>query len=428
MKDTETPLLVNGVLLLYHHYLQPGAATILEHVESFEQNSCYPVWKINTELGFPEGLSKLQFKVIVLHYSLFAVKDYYLNDRFRTFLKLSTCSYKIAFFQDENRYCQQRFAFLDEYCIQCVFTLLEPAEQVKVYGHCHKIERLVYTLTGYVNNELNLLNSRYYRADSNRKIDFGYRARSLPPYMGAGAMEKTQIAFEFRRRLQGSDFTWDIETGEDSRIYGKAWYQFLANCKAVLGVEAGVSIFDLTDEVRLEYERLERVKGPGQVCYEDLPSVLLERTENSVFYRTISPRHFEASALGVCQILFEGHYSGILQPCEHYIPLKKDFSNFSEVIKLFSDSTTRERIRESAFQELIASGKYSYKSFINKFDSVLKENELIPNPDSSKYTEISKILDAGSFQRTLRVQGRNLLRTQFPGRKFLGQLKRWVCS
>ena len=47
--------------------------------------------------------------------------------------------------------------------------------------------------------------------------------------------------------------------------------------------------------------------------------------------RTISPRHFEAAAFRVCQVLFEGRYAGVMEPMRHYIPLRKDFSNFDEV-------------------------------------------------------------------------------------------------
>ena len=36
-------------------------------------------------------------------------------------------------------------------------------------------------------------------------------------------------------------------------------------------------------------------------------------------------------------ILFEGSYSGIIKPDEHFIMLKKDFSNFDNVLKKSKD-------------------------------------------------------------------------------------------
>ena len=70
------------------------------------------------------------------------------------------------------------------------------------------------------------------------------------------------------------------------------------------------------------------------MALEDLTS--LPRWEDNVYYRTISPRHFEAAAFRICQVLFEGRYSGVLEPMVHYIPLKKDFSNIDEVIRRIS--------------------------------------------------------------------------------------------
>jgi len=38
-----------------------------------------------------------------------------------------------------------------------------------------------------------------------------------------------------------------------------------------------------------------------------------------------------------------GDWRGIVQPMVHYIPLKKDFSNFNEVIALFRNPETNNR-------------------------------------------------------------------------------------
>ena len=44
---------------------------------------------------------------------------------------------------------------------------------------------------------------------------------------------------------------------EDRRLYGDSWLAFLSDCRATLGTEAGASVFDVEDVVRLEYERQE---------------------------------------------------------------------------------------------------------------------------------------------------------------------------
>ena len=73
------------------------------------------------------------------------------------------------------------------------------------------------------------------------------------------------------------------------------------------------------------------------VTLEALQEGALGRWDHNFSYRTISPRHFEAAAFRICQVLFEGEYSGVLRPMVHYIPLKKDFSNFDQVVGLIGD-------------------------------------------------------------------------------------------
>ena len=152
-----------------------------------------------------------------------------------------------------------------------------------------------------------------------RTVDVGYRGRPLPAYLGHGAMEKHEIGVRFGELAAGSGLRLDLATGEGDRLYGDDWYRFMANCRCVLGVESGVSAFDLEDEVLDEYtRRLARGLGVG---LEDLQT--LPRWEDVVYYRTVSPRHFEAAALRVCQVLFEGRYSGVMEPMVHYIPLRE---------------------------------------------------------------------------------------------------------
>src|SRR4030067_2209033 len=138
----------NGILLLYHHPLAPSASTVIEHVDAFGRYSRFKVWSINTELGFPEGLKTLSFQGILLHYSLFGPR-YEMSEMFLDYLERSRGSYKIAFFQDEHRFCQKRFAFLNHFKIDCVFTLVEPSYYRETYQKYTKVPKLVYTIPGY---------------------------------------------------------------------------------------------------------------------------------------------------------------------------------------------------------------------------------------------------------------------------------------
>jgi len=373
---------VNGILLIYHHVLGPNAPTIMEHVNAFQRHSRFAVWKVNTELGFPPSLRRYRFASVVLHYSLFGSHPFKLEMPFYEYVRDSVDSYKIAFFQDEYRFWPERRSLLNDLKVNCVYTLVEPRYFDDTYLKYTDVPKLVYTIPGHVPEDAAETAAGLTKPDPHRTVDIGYRGRRGPYYLGRGAQEKHLIGIEFRKRAAGLGLRLDIETEEDKRIYGKAWPRFLANCRAVLGVEAGSSVFDVDNIVRPQCAAL--LAGNPDVCvpdcdFEEMYEKVLVPHEGKIYYRTISARHFEAAALRVCQILFEGKYSGILKPMVHYIPLKKDFSNFDAVIEMFRDERLRRELAENAYVDLIASGKYSYRNLIEGLDNELLAAGISPD-------------------------------------------------
>jgi hypothetical protein len=360
----------DGVLLVYHRPVagwMRDASTVMEHVGSFGRHSRHRIWEVNTDTGLPPQLRGLAFKTVILHYSVFGMLSYALDADWLEYLT-DTPAYKVAFFQDECTRCQRRFRFLNEYEIDCVYTCLEPSEFEKVYRRYTQVPKLVSNVPGYVSEELPEIGRRCFVPDEQREMDVGYRGRPLPAYLGRGAMEKHEIGVRFAELARGAGLRLDVAAREGDRLYGDDWYRFMANCRCVLGVESGVSAFDLEDEVFEEYTRL--VREGRTVGVEHLTT--LPRWEDVVYYRTISPRHFEAAALRVCQILFEGRYSGAMEPMVHYIPLKKDFSNIEEVLRLSRDPAVRRELTENAHRDLIESSRWRYAALIDGVDSVIE--------------------------------------------------------
>src|SRR4051794_16656753 len=89
----------NGVLLLHNHPIGPHAPDLIESVRAFRRYSRFPVWTVNTRLGFPRGLARLRFRAVVLHYSLFYASFKPLTPPFRAYLDACGDVYKIALFQ-----------------------------------------------------------------------------------------------------------------------------------------------------------------------------------------------------------------------------------------------------------------------------------------------------------------------------------------
>jgi hypothetical protein len=418
--------MIDGILLLYYLPTAVTAATVTEHIESFSKHSEFSVWSINTARGIPRSLMHLRFRIVVLHYSLFGPPSLLgswpcgLSQPFRRYLVASSDSYKIAFFQDEHHYCQARFDFLNTYHINHVYTLLDPKYWDDVYRKYSKIAGITHTLTGYVSQALVQQGLARTVVDSQRTIDVGYRARRLPFYMGRGGQEKGDIADGFLSRSAGVGLVTDIDANEARRLYGEGWWQFLANCRAVLGVEAGVSIFDLDDSARLRCSQLLR-SNPG-MTFEDAYAQLLHEYDGKISYRTISPRHFEAAAFHVCQVLFEGDYQGILQPGVHYIALKKDWSNFDDVIRALRSADVRRELTANAYRDVIMSGRWSYERFVAEFDHELRRRGF--EPDHSSNDIVSAQLATHSMSSAIQGQLASMRYADFPGRRAIVSIAR----
>src|SRR5262249_15954022 len=81
----------------------------------------------------------------------------------------------------------------------------------------------------------------------------------------------------------------------------------------------------------------------------------------------------EAAALRTPMILFEGRYSGILEPWQHYVPLKKDFSNIDEVVSALRNPEMLQAIAGRAYREVAMNPLYSHQHFITECDDAIEE-------------------------------------------------------
>jgi hypothetical protein len=72
-------------------------------------------------------------------------------------------------------------------------------------------------------------------------------------------------------------------------------------------------------------------------------------------------------------ILFRGTYGGAVEPERHYIPLEKDFSNIEEVVERVRDNAYLDELADRAYDDLVASGRYSLRSLVAEFDALFTE-------------------------------------------------------
>jgi hypothetical protein len=415
---------ISGILLIHSHALVPTASMIMDLVSAFQNHSRFKVWAVDAELGFPEALKRYEFQIIVLHYSLFGWLPFFLGEEFLEYLGESRNSYKIVFFQDEYRYWPERSEVLNRLKVDCVYTCIEPEYYEATYWKYTRVPRLVTYLPGYVSEEMVKWGGEVFKPDRERRIDVGYRGRQSYDYMGKAAREKHEIGTRFLELACGLGLTMDIASEESKRIYGKEWLAFLGECRAVLGVEAGASIFDIDNVVMPQYQKM--VAEKPDITFEEVYQRLLYQYDGKgVYYRTMSPRVFEAAAVRSCQILFEGRYSGILKPMVHYIPLKKDFSNFDEVIGMYRDESIRRELTENAYRDLISSGQFRYQQLVEGVDRNLSEMGMDPKISSRDAQEVTKRLSENRTYMRIRTKMKYF---EEKIRNWKSQCKEWIAD
>lgn len=343
------------------------ASAVAEHLNAFKRYSNNNVFFMNA-VGVDSCEVEFDaFDAVIIHYSIrLSLKDHISKSISR---RLSSASVlKILFIQDEYDTTETARRWIEELNINVVYTCISPEFRESVYptSRFPSVE-FRQNLTGYVPDRFLDFDRKRVQ---DRHIDVGYRGRALHPVYGRLGWEKQYIGTEFKSRSKDKELVVDIEWDESKRIYGDAWINFLSSCRAFLGTESGANIFDIDGSLRIEVDR-RLAENPGWTLHELEQDVLRGHEAAIAKTNQISPKMFEAIALGTALVLFEGTYSGILAPDIHFIELKKDFSNFDEVIckvkdeKYLADLTTR------AYNDIVLSGRYSYSGFVSEVDKMI---------------------------------------------------------
>ncbi|MBA2653510.1 MAG: glycosyltransferase [Gammaproteobacteria bacterium] len=342
-------------------------STISEHLRAFKKYSKNNIYYANATGNIDCYIDLSVFDVVVIHYSIRINTnncDSSLSPHYIRALK-NYGGFKALFIQDEYDTTNIAKTKMLDIGIHTVFTTVPKAYVDAVYppaefSHIDFIQ----TLTGYIPEHLNNLGD--ITPLHTRKMWIGYRGRDLPYWYGNLGREKFIIGKEMKRICSAKDIPIDIEWETDKRIYGDNWYKFLSSCRTTLGTESGSNVFDFTGEISRNIQLA--MKQNPSVTYEEIFERFLCADEGKIVMNQISPKIFEAIALRTGLVLFEGSYSGIIEPDLHFIALKKDFSNFDEVLTKIGDDNYLQKMTTRSFDDVVKSGRFSYKAFINEID------------------------------------------------------------
>lgn len=380
--------------------------TINEHLFSFKKYANdIEFHYFNVIFGIPKYLKWVNYDGIILHYTFLAERYPRKGKKWNKFINglKYLKGHKIAIPQDEYYKTDVLCQLFKDYHVKTVFTCFnQPEDYLKAYPKEKTgLKCYIPVFTGYVDEKaIENLNSNC-QSYKERPIDIGYRARKLPYVYGRHGQLKYELGNTFLDKLKDTTWNIDISLTEEQKnaFLGSDWYSFLLGCKAVLGCEGGSSLLDSKGEIWRKVVKY--LENYSRATFEEVEQACFPGEDFNIKCFALSPRNFECVITKTCQVLVEGNYGGIFKPNVHYIELKKDYSNIDKVLELLKDNEYCQNIVDQAYDDIVLSGKYTYKVFANNVINHILEN--VVNSKEDRKTD--SFLNRFSFY----VLGRYLL-------------------
>lgn len=195
----------------------------------------------------------------------------------------------------------------------------------------------------------------YYPApDAPKVADLGFVGDHYSRIVGDRERE------DFIRTIEKNAARWGLQVHiRSQRIRREEWAALLRGFIGVVGAESGTYYLERDSKTIKAVRRYLRFHR--NASFEEVYERFFAKRVISIPGKAISSRHFEPIGTKTCQILLEGQYNGILRPNEHYISVKKDFSNLEDAIERFKDDTFRQRIVDQAFEYVMAEHTYAHR-------------------------------------------------------------------
>ena len=356
-------------VLILSTYEGTDANAVRDYLLSFRLHSRHDYYYVLDCRRLDDRFDLSPFHVIVIFWDVFLLGPE-LSEAVRQQIT-RTSAVKVAFLQDEYRDVRAVNQAMAELEIRLVFTCVAEADH-RVFYPADAIPSLagVYTVVpGYVPR---YLEQARLDLEGARAVEIGYRSRAMPFYLGDLGQDKTVIAERFQALAPTRGLATDISVLERDRLYGRQWVRFLRDCRCVLGTSSGASLVDFTGEIRRACER--HLALHPEATYAEVKARFFADADWKVVIDTVSPRVFEAAALGCTLVQHEGLYGGILRPDEHYICVRRDYSNAADVMERVQDRGFCREMAKRTHRDLIASGRYSFETFARWFDGVLDKH------------------------------------------------------
>lgn len=305
----------------------------------------------DVDLPLPEHVQETDFHAIILDVTLLCARwgaklDFDRIRRDYAFVR-DAPAVKIAFPQDEYDCSGILDDWMCDWQVDIVYSVI-PTDWDVLYPRFSSVGEIRLGYTGYIEEPMIDMPRKPF---AGREIDIGYRARKLLPYFGRIGEVKWSIGKAVAERAVGCGLNTDIVLGQSGFFNGSAWFDFISNCKFMLGSNSGSSLIDPQGEIQRQVKAYMR-RHP-HASFEEVEQACFPGLDGRYSLTAISPRVLEAGLLDSCQILVEGSYSGVIAPWEHYIPIKEDASDFDEAYEAMGDGPLVARLIRQCREALL---------------------------------------------------------------------------
>ena len=357
-----------NVLVLYNGQSM-YTPTVQDYLEAFRRHSANNIHFLHVDGTSKPAFSFDDYDVLLITYSCRLCYLESMSPLVRSAI-VKFRGLKVAFPQDEYQETNKLRDGIRELGIKLVFTCVPEDKIAWVYPPAMLPGvRFRRVLTGYVPQRLALIPRHKLPPMQARPSWIGYRGRHLGHFWGDLSFYKSEIGRRFKSTCEHRKVPHDIAWTEEARIYQERWYGFMLSCRATLATPSGCNIFDWDGSMEREYKEI--IRTQPHITYEAYRPRIAHR-EAEIDMGQVSPRMFEAAALGTALIVLEGSYSGVVQPGIDCLTVRRDFSNIDDVLDELGDVGRIAEIADRAYESMIASGRWSYDKFVALVDEEIE--------------------------------------------------------
>jgi hypothetical protein len=347
--------------VLVIHALRPSSRqTTIDHLLSFRDHLPHAdVQYLHFQQPLLDEFAQIAPDLLIVNYDFlnyrFTPLWPYIKNRHR---RIAHQSGKVVAIAQDDFWANQ---LLDEWCIDWdIDRILTPIETNLDVLYPKSIKKIEFrtALTGYVKSGPVPITPSL----RERPIDLGQRVRQMSPHLGRIGQAKARQATLFGDAARHAGFKVDVSTRIEDSFVGDDWFKFLTMCRFTVGMKGGAS---MNDPKGIIYTKVQSYRSRYPFAtFDEIESKCFRGKDMKYEFTAISPRLFESSRAGTCQILQRDDYLGVLEPWRDYLPLEKDMSNSTEILDAMRDLERCQEIVRNARVALVDSGLFDYRHLV----------------------------------------------------------------